>query len=102
MVKKGATSSAVSPTIAQGYLPHYKGYARASLSPSVNKNPMSPIRDSSPGKLSLSDVNDLSDGGVMLSPVADKRGENRPPTAGSLEDQFKKSNKWEHGKRNKI
>ncbi|KAK3320702.1 hypothetical protein B0T19DRAFT_444525 [Cercophora scortea] len=88
-LKKGSTSSAVSSTTAQGYLPHYSGYAAASLSPSINKNQVSPIRETSPGKLS-SDFNDLSDGGVLLTPGLAKHGENRPPaTAGSLEDQFK-------------
>jgi len=89
MLKKGSTSSAISSTTAQGYLPPYSGYAAASLSPTVNKNPFSPIRDVAPEKGSP-DISDRSDGGVALVPAPEKCGENRPPKAvNSLDDQFK-------------
>jgi hypothetical protein len=90
VLKKGSTSNAaVSSTTAQGYLPHYSGHAAASLSPSANKNQVSPIRDASPGKTS-SEFNEGGDGGALLMPAPGKLLENRPPnTVSSLEDQFK-------------
>ncbi|KAK3944489.1 hypothetical protein QBC46DRAFT_279743 [Diplogelasinospora grovesii] len=87
VLKKGSTSSAVSSTTAHGFLPQYSGYAAASLSPSFNKNSTFMNRDSSPSK--MSDPNDLSDGGALLTPVPDKRRENRPPIVTDfLEDQL--------------
>jgi len=90
MLKKGATSSAVSSTTAQGYLPQYSGHAAASLSPSVNKCHASPMRDASPGKVSV-DFSDRSDGGALITPAPDSlHRENLPPhPVFSLEDQFK-------------
>ena len=89
MFKKGPTSSALSSTTAHGYLPPYSGYAAKSLSPSVSKNPVSPIRETSPDKLP-SEVNEAGDGGVLLTPAPDKHRENRPPhPVSSLEDQFR-------------
>ncbi|KAK0612830.1 hypothetical protein B0T17DRAFT_385440 [Bombardia bombarda] len=90
MLKKGSTSSALSSTTAQGLLPQYSGNAAASLSPSVNKNPVSPIRETSPVSKRDSDYNEFGEGGVLLTPATEKRGENRPPkSVSSLEDQFK-------------
>lgn len=88
MARKGGTSSAVSSTTAQGYLPQYAGYAAKSLSPPINKTPLSPIRDGSQSK--ISDSPNLSDGGALLNPVPAKRDENRLPNGeGSLEEQFR-------------
>ncbi|KAL2195671.1 hypothetical protein P885DRAFT_40084 [Corynascus similis CBS 632.67] len=89
VLKKGPTSSALSSTTAQGFLPHYTGNAAASLTPSLSTNQMSSTRDVSSGK--LSDVHDLSEaGGTVPSNVPEKRGENCPPSGvSSLEDQFK-------------
>ncbi|KAK5660635.1 hypothetical protein OQA88_11997 [Cercophora sp. LCS_1] len=89
MLKKGSTSSAVSSTTAQGFLPQYSGHAAASLSPTVNRNPISPIGEVSPSK----NLADRNDGGALLVPAPEKRGENLPPSnVGSLEDQFKNMN----------
>jgi len=89
MLKKASTSSAVSSTTAQGYLPQYLGHAAASLSPSMKKNSISPIREASPGKASL-DFSDRSDGGALLTPTLENRRENLPlNSVSSLEDQFK-------------
>lgn len=89
MLKKGPTSSALSPTTAQAHLPHYPRNAAASLSPSVSTNQQFPIRDVSAGK--LSDVHDLSEtGGISVAGVTEKRRENCPPGGvSSLDDQFK-------------
>lgn len=70
VVTKGATSSALSPATAQGYLPQYTGYAAASLSPSGNRNQASSARETSPSKLSAPGANDhmsasLGEGGAM-------------------------------------
>ncbi len=88
VLKKGPTSSAVSSTTAQGFLPHYTPHPTASLSPSVSTNQLSMVGDIS-GK--ISDVHDLSDtGGALLAASPEKRGENCPPGGvSSLEDQFK-------------
>ncbi|KAK0651507.1 hypothetical protein B0T16DRAFT_80895 [Cercophora newfieldiana] len=94
MLKKAPTSSAVSSTTAQGYLPQFSGHAAASLSPaslspSMNKNLISPIREVSPGKVSA-DFNERTDGGVLLTPAPEIRRENFPlNNVSSLEDQFK-------------
>ncbi|KAL2159769.1 hypothetical protein VTH06DRAFT_1902 [Thermothelomyces fergusii] len=89
VLRKGATSSALSSTTAQGLLPHYAGNAAASLTPSLSTNQITSSRDISPGK--LPDVQDLGEnGGVVPSNAPEKRGENCPPSgANSLEDQFK-------------
>jgi hypothetical protein len=89
MLKKGPTSSALSSTTAQGFLPHYTGNAAASLTPSLSTNQQSSARDVSAGK--FADVHDLSEnGGALLSNAPEKRGENCPPGGvSSLEDQFK-------------
>lgn len=89
MLKKAPTSSAVSSTTAQGYLPQFSGHAAASLSPSMNKTLISPIREVSPSKASVN-LNDRSDGGVLLTPALEVRRENFPlHGVSSLEDQFK-------------
>lgn len=101
MLKKGPTSSALSPTTAQGFLPQYTGNAAASLSPSLSMNQQSLQKDF--GSAKFSDAHELSDnGGALLSPVPEKRGENCPPTPGvsSLEDQFKHLNIDVAGRRN--
>lgn len=83
MLRKGSTSSAISSTTAQGYLPQYVGYAAKSLSPSVDKKSVSPSEDGSPDL-------DLSDSGALLNPLPDKRGEKRLSHGeGSLEEQFR-------------
>ncbi|KAL2018790.1 hypothetical protein VTK56DRAFT_418 [Thermocarpiscus australiensis] len=89
VLKKGPTSSALSSTTAQGFLPQYAGHAAASLSPSLSKNQAPSAKDLSPGR--FSDVNDLSDGGgVLLLGSPEKCGENCPPNGMSgLQDQFK-------------
>lgn len=89
MLKKGPTSSALSSTTAQGFLPHYTGNAAASLTPSLATNQQSSTRAVSTGK--LPDIHDLNEnGGVVLSNGPEKRGENCPPGGvSSLEDQFK-------------
>ncbi|KAH6851291.1 hypothetical protein B0I37DRAFT_429898 [Chaetomium sp. MPI-CAGE-AT-0009] len=89
VLKKGPTSSALSSTTAQGFLPHYTGNAAASLTPSLATNQQSSARVVSTGK--LSDVHDLNEnGGLVLSNVPEKRGENCPPGGvSSLDDQFK-------------
>ncbi|KAL2174368.1 uncharacterized protein P884DRAFT_314686 [Thermothelomyces heterothallicus CBS 202.75] len=89
VLRKGATSSALSSTTAQGFLPHCTGNAAASLTPSLSTNQISSTRDISSGK--LSDVHDLSENsGPAPSNVPEKRGENCPPSGvSSLEDQFK-------------
>ena len=86
VLKKGPTSSALSSTTAQGYLPHYAPHAAASLTPSLSTNQLSAAREAS-GKF---DAHDLGDnGGISLS-APEKRGENCPPNGvSSLEDQFK-------------
>lgn len=86
MFKKATSSSAVSSTTAQGYLPHFAGHAAASLSPTVSKN--SPIRNPSPEKMP-GDL-EFSDGGALLTLAPEMRRENLPlHNVGSLEDQFK-------------
>ena len=88
MLRKGPTSSAISSTTAQGFLPHYAGHAAASLSPTLTKSLASPSREMSPSK--VSDTGDLTEGGASLSPRLDRHGENRhPKVLSSLEDQFK-------------
>lgn len=88
MLKKGQTSSALSPATAQGFLPHYTGNAAASLTPSLSTNQQSSNKEISSGK--PTNVHDLTDtGGVLLSAVPEQRGENRPPGVSSLDDQFK-------------
>ncbi|KAK3387456.1 hypothetical protein B0H63DRAFT_558964 [Podospora didyma] len=87
VLKKGSTSSALSSTTAQGYLPHYSGHAAASLSPSFNKRYVSPPAMTTKAS---SEYQDIMDGGVLLTPAPEKRGENCPPQAVSaLDDQFK-------------
>lgn len=89
MLKKAPTSSAVSSTMAQGFLPQFSGHAAASLSPSMNKTLISPVREVSPSKASSIDFNDHPDGGVLLGPTTEARRENFPLSGvGSLEDQF--------------
>ncbi|KAK0704774.1 hypothetical protein B0H67DRAFT_613345 [Lasiosphaeris hirsuta] len=86
MFKKATSSSAVSSTTAQGYLPPFAGHAAASLSPTVSKN--SPIRNTSPEK--MSGELEFGDGGALLTLGPETRRENLPPhNVGSLEDQFK-------------
>ncbi|KAK4122525.1 hypothetical protein N657DRAFT_466128 [Parathielavia appendiculata] len=89
MLKKGPTSSALSSTTAQGFLPHYTGNAAASLTPSLTTNQLSSPRDIASGK--FTDVHDLNEnGGVPLSTAPEKRGENCPPgVVNSIGDQFK-------------
>ncbi|KAK4208893.1 hypothetical protein QBC37DRAFT_431152 [Rhypophila decipiens] len=80
MLKKSSTSSAVSSTTAQGYLPQYVGYAAASLSPSMVRQMTSPARETMAGK--PFNIADNIDGiPPHLSPVAEKRGENLPPVS---------------------
>jgi hypothetical protein len=87
VLKKGPTSSALSSTTAQGYLPHYTAHAAASLTPSLSTNQLALARDTS-GK--PSEVHDLGDNGGALLSAPEKRGENCPPgPVSSLEDQFK-------------
>ena len=87
VLRKGCTSSAVSSTTVQGYLPQYFGHASKALSPPFHKPAFSPNRNESPTK--ASDI-DLKDGGALLSPIPEKKGENRPPNGeGSLEEQFR-------------
>ncbi|KAK4101831.1 hypothetical protein N658DRAFT_515588 [Parathielavia hyrcaniae] len=89
MLMKAPTSSALSSTTAQGFLPHYTGNAAASLTPSLSTNQQTSPRDVSSGK--FTDVHDVNEnGGVPLSAAPEKRGENRPPgNVSSLDDQFK-------------
>jgi hypothetical protein len=88
MLKKGPTSSALSSTTAQGFLPHYTGNAAASLTPSLSTNQLSSTRDIASGK--FADMHDLNEnGGAPLSAAPEKR-ENCPPGGvSSLDDQFK-------------
>jgi hypothetical protein len=88
MLKKGPTSSALSSTTAQGFLPHYTGNAAASLTPSLSTNQLSSTRDVASGKFAeMHGLNENS--GVSLSAAPEKR-ENCPPGGvSSLEDQFK-------------
>ena len=98
MLKKGPTSSALSSTTAQGYLPHYTAHAAASLTPSLIANQLVPARDTS-GK--LLDAHDLGDNGGVLLSAPEKRGENCPPGGvSSLEDQFKHLTADVAGRRN--
>ena len=98
MLKKGPTSSALSSTTAQGYLPHYTAHAAASLTPSLSTNQMAPARDMT-GK--LLDAHDLGDNGGVLLSAPEKRGENCPPGGvSSLEDQFKHLTADAAGRRN--
>ncbi|KAL2155583.1 hypothetical protein VTH82DRAFT_325 [Thermothelomyces myriococcoides] len=89
VLRKGATSSALSSTTAQGLLPHYTGNAAASLTPSLSTNQLSPSRDISSGK--LPDVQDFGDNnGAVPTNVPERRGENCPPSnVSSLEDQVR-------------
>ncbi|KAK3314788.1 hypothetical protein B0H66DRAFT_322227 [Apodospora peruviana] len=95
-LKKSSTSSALSSTTAQGYLPQYSGSAAASLSPSMTKNLVSPIREISPSKASC--VVDHSEGGALLAPTAEKHGENRPPNASSSLGMSRRRDMHEHFK----
>ncbi|KAK4239199.1 hypothetical protein C8A03DRAFT_43159 [Achaetomium macrosporum] len=89
VLKKGATSSALSATTAQGLLPHYTGHAAASLGPSLTTNQSTSSREVTPGK--MSDVHDLSEnGGALLSAAPGQHRESCPLNGvNSLEGQFK-------------
>jgi hypothetical protein len=86
-LKKGPTSSALSSTTAQGFLPHYTGNAAASLTPTLSTNQLSSNRDSPSAK--FSDTREVDNGAALLPTAPEKRGENCPPGVSSLEDQFK-------------
>ena len=97
-MKKGPTSSALSSTTAQGYLPHYTAHTAASLTPSLSTNQLAPARDTSS---KLLDAHDLGDNGGVLLSAPEKRGENCPPGGvSSLEDQFRHLTADVSGRRN--
>ncbi|KAM7194877.1 hypothetical protein V8F20_007742 [Naviculisporaceae sp. PSN 640] len=102
MLKKSATSSAVSSTTAQGYLPQYAGHAAASLSPSMGKNMTSPVREVSSGK--PFNIADGIDGiPPHLSPGSETRGgENLPPNAVSAVEERMKHMPLEGCKHNDV
>lgn len=80
MLKKSGTSSALSSATATGWLPAYHNSTMMSFPPSNDRS----------HRVAPSPDNDCSDGGAMLTPVPEKRGENRPlQHVSSLEDQFK-------------
>lgn len=84
VLKKGSTSSAVSSTTAQGFLPQYRGHAAASLSPSINENQASSSRDITPSKF-LSDIDDLNEGGALVMPAS---GKCSPNGVGAVENRL--------------
>lgn len=86
MLKRGLTSSdvlpsAVSSTIAHGYLPQFNGHAAASLNPTISGSIGSPSR----GTPSRTNEYDAICGSGISSPsfIAEKRGENCPPPPGN-------------------
>ncbi|KAH7635631.1 hypothetical protein B0T09DRAFT_379424 [Sordaria sp. MPI-SDFR-AT-0083] len=80
MLKKSGTSSALSSATATGWLPQYQTSTMMSFPPSSDRS----------HRVVPSPDNDCSDGGAMLTPVPEKRGENRPlQHVSSLDDQFK-------------
>ncbi|KAK3392255.1 hypothetical protein B0T20DRAFT_487738 [Sordaria brevicollis] len=80
MLKKSGTSSALSSATATGWLPAYQNSTMMSFPPSNDVS----------RRVAPSPDNDCSDGGAMLAPVPEKRGENRPlQHVSSLDDQFK-------------
>ncbi|KAL0470108.1 hypothetical protein QR685DRAFT_244284 [Neurospora intermedia] len=80
MLKKSGTSSVLSSATATGWLPQYQTSTMMSFPPSNDR----------PHRAAPSPDNDCSDGGALLTPIPEKRGENRPlQHVSSLDDQFK-------------
>ncbi|KAL1873079.1 hypothetical protein VTK73DRAFT_1176 [Phialemonium thermophilum] len=88
MLRKVRTSSAVSSTIAKGYLPPYAGSATKLLGPSSSKGKTISVEDTNPHKR---DGNlGTEDEETLVSPEPEKTGENRRQHGeGSLEEQFR-------------
>jgi hypothetical protein len=106
MLKRGITRSndvlpsTVTSTTAQGFVPPFSGLGSIAAS-------LSPLLVSPESAVYGTPVKSSDDGGALLTPIAEKRGENRPPPisnlrAESLEESFRNIVPLDHKHRSAL